>query len=71
MGIHMQVLEGTILMNAMLGLLDIDIPSLPIHDAIYVQSKHKKHAQVALEKAWMEVLEVSFKPYTKIDSADK
>jgi hypothetical protein len=71
MGIHMQVLEGTILMNAMLGLLDIDIPSLPIHDAIYVQSKHKKHAQVALEKAWMEVLGVNSKPYTKIDTNNK
>lgn len=71
MGVHMQVLEGTILMNAMLELLDIGIPSLPIHDAIYVQTKHQKHAQVALEKAWMEVLEVDFKPYTKIDTADK
>jgi hypothetical protein len=71
MGIHMQVLEGNILMNAMLELLVIGIPSLPIHDAIYVQIKHKKHAQVALEKAWMEVLQVNFKPYTKIDTADK
>jgi hypothetical protein len=71
MGIHMQVLEGNILMNAILELLVIGIPSLPIHDAIYVQIKHKKHAQVALEKAWMEVLQVNFKPYTKIDTADK
>jgi hypothetical protein len=71
MGIHMQVLEGTILMNTMLELLNIGIPSLPIHDAIYVQSKHKKNAQVALEKAWMEVLEVDFKPYTKIDTSGK
>ena len=55
----------------MLELLDTNIPSLPIHDAIYVQTKHKKHAQVALEKAWMEVLEVNFKPYTKIDTSNK
>jgi len=71
MGIHMQVLEGTILMNAMLELLDIGIPSLPIHDAIYIESQHIKDAQVALERAWMEVLDVDFKPYTKIDTADK
>ncbi len=38
-------------MNTMLALLDIGIPSPPIHDAIYVQNKHKKHAQVALENA--------------------
>lgn len=71
MGIHLQGLEGTILMDAMLKLLDLGIPSLPIHDAIYVQSMHKKHAQEALERAWMEVLQVDFKPYTKIDTADK
>ncbi len=58
-------------MNTMLALLDIGIPSPPIHDAIYVQNKHKKHAQVALENAWMVALEVNFKPYTKIDTPEK
>lgn len=71
MGVHMQALEGNILMNTMLQLLDIGIPSLPIHDAIYVQTKYKKHAQVALEKAWMDELEADFKPYTKIDTSEK
>ena len=70
MGIHLQALEGTILMDTMLDLLDIGIPSLPIHDAVYVQRRHAKQAQKTLEKVWMEILEVNFKPYTKIDTAD-
>jgi hypothetical protein len=70
MGIHMQVLEGTILMNTMLELLNIGIPSLPIHDAVYVQRKYAKQAQKVLEKVWMEVLGVKFKPNTKIDKAE-
>jgi len=63
-------LEGDILMKAMLSLIEQDIPSLPIHDAIYVQRRHKSKAQKALEKAWMEVLGVRYKPAIKIDSAN-
>ena len=70
MGVHLQGLEGTILMDTMLELLDLGIPSLPIHDAVYVQRRHAKQAQKILEKVWMEVLGVSFKPFTKIDTAD-
>ena len=71
MGVHLQALEGTILMDTMLELLDLGIPSLPIHDAVYVQKKHAKQAKQAIEKVWMEVLGVNFKPYTKIDTVDK
>jgi len=71
MGVHLQGLEGTILMDTMLELLDLGIPSLPIHDAVYVQKRHAKQAQKILENVWMEVLGVNFKPYTKIDTADK
>jgi len=71
MGVHLQALEGTILMDTMLELLDLGIPSLPIHDAVYVQRRHAKQAQKVLEKVWMEVLGINFKPYTKIDTADK
>lgn len=67
MGVHLQGLEGTILMDTMLELLDLGMPSLPIHDAVYVQKRHAKQAQKVLEKVWMEVLGVNFKPYTKID----
>ena len=68
-GIYLQGLEGDILMKAMLSLIEQDIPSLPIHDAIYVQRRHKSKARKALEKSWMEVLGVNFKPAIKIDEA--
>lgn len=66
-GIHMQALEGDILLEAMLRLLDQGILSLPIHDAIYVQQEHIVQAKSALENAWMHALGVRFKPHTKID----
>ena len=68
-GVYMQALEGDILLKAMLDLIEQDIPSLPIHDAIYVQRRHKIQAKRALEKAWMNVLGVKFKPTIKIDEA--
>jgi hypothetical protein len=68
-GIYLQGLEGDILMKAMLSLIEQDIPSLPIHDAIFVQRSHKTRAKKALEKAWMEVLGVKIKPAIKIDTS--
>lgn len=68
-GIYLQGLEGDILMKTMLALIEQDIPSLPIHDAIYVQRRSKAIAKKALEKAWMEVLNVKFKPAIKIDTS--
>jgi DNA-binding MarR family transcriptional regulator len=67
MGIYLQGLEGDILMKTMLSLIEQDIPSLPIHDAIYVQKRHASKAKKALETAWMKVLGVRFKPKVKID----
>ena len=67
-GVHLQALEGDILLEAMLTLLDQGILSLPMHDAIYVQQEHITQAKTALEDAWMHALGVSFKPYTKIDT---
>lgn len=66
-GVNLQALEGDILLKTMLTLLDQDILSLPIHDAVYVQQRYVEQAKMALENAWMEVLDVSFKPFTKID----
>ncbi len=60
-------LEGQILIKAMLTLVDKDIPSLPIHDAIMVQQQFEKEGKEALENAWMEVLGVKFKPHTSIN----
>jgi len=68
-GIYLQGLEGNILMKTMLSLIEQDIASLPIHDAIYVQRRHKSKAKKALEKAWMEVLGVNFKPAIKVDKS--
>lgn len=68
MGVMLQALEGDILMNTMLKLLDKNIPSLPMHDAVYVQKSFAMDAKEAIENAWMDVLGVEFKPYTKIDS---
>ncbi len=70
-GTKLQALEGDILLKAMLDLLDHGIASLPMHDAIYVQQRFKKHAQVALENAWMECLQVPFKPSSKIDTPNE
>ena len=66
-GINMQTLEGDILLEVMLTLLDQGILSLPMHDAIYVQQEYVEQAKVSIENAWMHALGVSFKPYTKID----
>ncbi len=71
MGVYLQGLEGDILLRAMLDLIEQDIPSLPIHDAIYVQRIHKTKAKKALESAWMEVLGVKFKPAIKVDLQTK
>ena len=67
MGASYQSLEGQILIKAMLTLIDKDIPSLPIHDAIMVQQQFEKEGKEALENAWMEVLGVKFKPHTSIN----
>jgi len=65
MGSAYQSLEGQILMKAMLTLIDQDIPSLPVHDAIIIPQRFKNNGKKALENAWMEVLDVKFKPYIK------
>ena len=65
----MQCLEGDILLKAMLALIKQGIPSLPVHDAIYVQKRHVSKAKKALEDAWREVLGVGFKPAIKIDKS--
>lgn len=66
-GTYLQAFEGDILLRTMLALLELGIPSLPIHDAIYVQHCYKNEAKQALERAWMHELGVSFKPAIKID----
>jgi hypothetical protein len=69
MGVSLQGLEGDILLKTMIRLLDQGIPSLPIHDAVYVQAKFASQAQQAICEAWSDCLGVDFKPITKIDLA--
>ena len=67
LGIFLQGLEGNILLKAMVSLLDQGIPSLPIHDALYVQARSASQAKEALESSWMEEVGVGFRPVTKLD----
>jgi hypothetical protein len=67
MGIFLQGLEGDILLKTMTNLLDQGIPSLPIHDAVYVQARYVEQARKAICEAWSECLDVSFGPMTKVD----
>lgn len=66
-GVALQGLEGDILLKTMITLLDQNIPSLPMHDAVYVQKKFTPQAKKAIENAWMSSLGVKFRPFTKID----
>lgn len=68
MGVALQSLEGDILLKTMLKLLEQGIPSLPMHDAVYVQQQFSGQAKKAIEEAWMSTLGVKFKPHTKIDT---
>lgn len=71
MGVTLQGLEGDLLLKTMLTLLDQDIPSLPMHDAVYVQQQFKTQAKKAIEDAWMSRLNVKFKPLVKIDEQER
>ena len=70
-GAEFQSAEGAILMNAMITLIDQDIPSLPIHDALMVPQRFKNEGKDALQKAWMEYFPVKFKPHIDIEIPKK
>jgi hypothetical protein len=69
-GVFLQNLEGEILLNAMDALVDQGILSLPVHDSLCVQYIFEKEAKDAIEKSWMDVLGVNFKPWIKVDYSD-
>jgi hypothetical protein len=69
-GVFLQNLEGEILLNAMEDLINRGILSLPVHDSLCVQYIYEKEAIDALEKSWMNVLGVGFKPWIKVDYSD-
>lgn len=69
-GVFLQSLEGEILLNAMDELLAKGILSLPVHDSLFIQHLFEKEAIHAIEKSWMDVLGVNFKPWIKVDYSD-
>ena len=69
-GVFLQNLEGEILLNAMDELLNRGILSLPVHDSLFIQHLFEKEAIHAIEKSWMDVLGVNFKPWIKVDYSD-
>ncbi|AKD25158.1 hypothetical protein CL55_00008250 [Polynucleobacter duraquae] len=69
-GVFLQNLEGEILLNAMDALVNQEILSLPVHDSLCVQYIFEKEAKDAIEKSWMDVLGVDFKPWIKVDYSD-
>jgi hypothetical protein len=69
-GVFLQNLEGEILLNAMDELLNQEILSLPVHDSLCVQYLYERETTYAIEKSWMDVLGVSFKPWIKVDYSD-
>lgn len=69
-GVFLQNLEGEILLNAMDKLVNQGILSLPVHDSLCVQYIFEKEAIDAIEKSWMDVLKVDFKPWIKVDYSD-
>ena len=69
-GVFLQNLEGEILLNAMEDLINQGILSLPVHDSLCVQYIFEKEAIHAIEKSWMNILDVGFKPWIKVDYSD-
>lgn len=67
MGIFLQNLEGQILMDAMCTLIDSNnVPSLPIHDCLFVEAQRVIEAEDALKYAWRKHLGVEFFPHIDV-----
>ncbi len=69
-GVMLQSLEGQIMINAQLRLIELGITALPIHDALMVNSGMMVQAAAAqvLKECWAEQLGVSFHPAVATDS---
>ena len=59
-GIHLQSLEGQILMDAMIKLLKDDITSLPVHDSLRVPLYSAEKTCMVLQETWSDHLRVNF-----------
>lgn len=69
-GVMLQSLEGQIMINAQLQLIELGITALPIHDALMVNSGMmvQAAAEQVLKECWAEQLQVSFYPAAETDS---
>ncbi len=69
-GVMLQSLEGQIMINAQLRLIDLGITSLPIHDALMVNRGliAETATEQVLKECWAEQLRVSFHPAVATDS---
>lgn len=71
MGVFLQNLEGQILLDAMCALIDSNnIPSLPIHDCLFVEAHRVDEAKMALKFAWRKHLDVDFFPHMVVKTAN-
>jgi len=64
LGVMLQSLEGQIMMNAQLRLIDLGITALPIHDALMVNKglMTETAAEQVLKECWADELKVDFFP---------
>lgn len=67
MGVVLQGMEGDIMLDAMCDLIDQNVLSLPIHDALYVEVQNIELAENALKQSWMKNLDVNFEPFVDVD----
>lgn len=71
MGVLLQNLEGQILLDAMCALIDSNnVPSLPVHDCLFVESHRAEEAKTALKFAWRKHLEVDCFPHISTKTAE-
>jgi hypothetical protein len=70
MGVALQSLEGQIMLDAMCNLIDSNnLPSLPIHDCLFVEAHRVLEAEKALGYAWQRNLRVDFLPHMDVKVA--
>jgi hypothetical protein len=70
LGVMLQSLEGQIMIQAQLRLIELGITSLPIHDALMVNKglMVENTATQVLQECWAEQLQVNFYPAVGTDS---
>lgn len=70
LGVMLQSLEGQIMVDAQLRLIELGITALPVHDALMVNRglMVEAVAEQVLKECWADQLQVSFHPSVETDS---